>query len=209
MSSDHSSGADAARWDERYSGDDYHFGTEPNGFVVEAAALVAPGRALCIADGEGRNSVYLAQHGHEVTSMDASAVGMRKAERLAAERGVRITTRVADLRAFDFGAEEWDLIVSIFVHLPPEFRRDVHRRAVAALRPGGAFLLEAYTPEQLNYRTGGPSTPERLMRLEDLKVDLEGTDLEIARERVRHVAEGRGHDGHAAVVQVLARKPLR
>lgn len=194
------------RWDERYAKDDYHFGTEPNGFLAEVSGRLTPGRALCIADGEGRNSVYLAEQGHAVSAMDASVVGMRKANRLAAERGVKIETEVADLTDYDFGVEQWDLIVSIFCHLPAELRRDVHRRAAAGLRPGGAFLLEAYTPDQLDYGTGGPPVRELLMTLDVLREDFAGLEMKIGRELVRDVVEGRGHRGKAAVVQVLARK---
>lgn len=194
------------RWDERYAHEEYHFGTEPNGFLVEVTERLEPGRALCIADGEGRNSVYLAEQGHSVGAMDASVVGMRKADRLAAERGVSVVTEVADLTDYDFGVEQWDLIVSIFCHLPPELRRDVHRRAAAGLRPGGAVLLEAYTPDQLEYDTGGPPVRELLMTLNDLREDFASLEMEIGREIVRDVVEGRGHRGKAAVVQVLARK---
>lgn len=196
----------ANRWDERYSQEDFHFGTEPNGFLAEVSKSLPPGRALCIADGEGRNSVYLAEQGRTVSAMDASAVGMRKANRLAAERGVTIETEIVDLADYDFGVETWDLIVSIFCHLPPAFRRDVHRRAAAGLRHGGAFVLEAYTPEQLDYGTGGPPVAELLMTLDDLREDFAGLDIEIGREIVRDVVEGRGHRGEAAVVQVVARK---
>ena len=194
------------RWDERYAHDHYHFGTEPNGFLADVSGRLTPGRALCIADGEGRNSVSLAEQGHTVSAMDASVVGMRKANRLAAERGVEIETEVADLTEYEFGVERWDLIVSIFCHLPPDLRRDVHRRAVVGLRPGGAILLEAYTPDQLRYGTGGPPVRDLLMTLEDLREDFAGLDIEIGREIVRDVVEGSGHRGEAAVVQVLARK---
>lgn len=202
-----------SRWDERYGTEDYVFGTEPNGFLVEAlAGLTAtkggvPGRALCIADGEGRNSVYLAGLGYQVTAMDASAMGMEKARRLAAARGVWVATEVADLVDFDFGSESWDLVVSIFCHLPPELRRDVHRRVVEALRPGGAFVLESYTPDQLAYGTGGPPTAELMMREADARSELVGLDLIVAREIVRDVVEGRGHTGTAAVLQLVGLKP--
>ncbi len=183
------------------------FGTEANGFLAEVSGRFTAGRALCIADGEGRNSVYLAEQGHEVSAMDASVVGMRKANRLADDRGVKIETEVADLAHYDFGVETWDLIVSIFCHLPSEMRRDVHRRAAAGLRHGGVFLLEAYTPDQLAYGTGGPPTVNLLMTLADLREDFAGLDIEIGREIVRDVVEGRGHSGRAAVVQLLVRKP--
>ena len=200
--------AHAQRWDERYSDDEYLFGTEPNYFLKNVEPDLPTGRALCYGDGEGRNGVFLARRGYEVTSMDASQVGMEKARRLAHESGVELATVVADLREFDFGHEKWDVIVSVFVHLFPDLRRRVHHRVVEALLPGGALVLEAYTPEQLRYRTGGPPREELLMTLPALEEDLRGLDLEVGRELVRDVVEGRGHNGKAAVVQVLARKPL-
>jgi SAM-dependent methyltransferase len=145
-------------WDQRYSSDTYVYGTEPNGFLVTAAARLPPGKVLCLGEGEGRNAVWLAAQGHEVTAVDASGVGLRKAQRLAAERGVTIATVHADLAAFDIEPGTWDGIVSIFCHLPPALRADVHRRCVAGLRPGGVLLLEAYTPRQLGM---GPAARPR------------------------------------------------
>lgn len=196
-----------SRWDERYAGNDYHFGTQPNGFLRDSIDLLPRGRVLCIGDGEGRNSVFLAERGFDVTAMDASPVGMEKALRLARDRGVNLETRIGDLRTYDLGRNEWDAIVSVFVHLLPELRRDVHGRVAAALRPGGVFLIEAYTPEQLGYRTGGPPVEELMMTLDMLKDDLSGLNVETGRQIVRNVTEGRGHRGRAAVVQVIARKP--
>ena len=201
--------AHARRWDERYSGEQFLFGTAPNGFLERVEPELPRGRALCYGDGEGRNGVFLAKSGFEVTSMDASQVGIAKARRLAHEHGVNLTAVVSDLREFDFGTGQWDVIVSIFVHLFPDLRGRVHRRVVDALRPGGAFVLEAYTPEQLRYRTGGPPREDLLMTLPMLREDLRGLELEIGEERIRDVVEGRGHNGKAAVVQVLARKPPR
>lgn len=195
-----------SRWDDRYGGDEFFFGTEPNDFLKQVAPRLPVGRTLCIADGEGRNSVFLAGAGHEVTAMDASVVGMEKAGALAAERGVELATVVADLREFDFGYGRWDAIVSIFCHMPPDLRRDVHARVVQGLAPGGSFVLEAYTPDQLAYRTGGPPVAELLMTETDLRADLAGLSFEVLTERLRTVREGRGHDGASAVVQVLGWK---
>lgn len=206
---DRSSGTEArpsSRWDDRYAGDEFFFGTEPNDFLTGVASRLPGGRTLCIADGEGRNSVFLAAMDHEVTAMDASEVGMRKARSLAAKRGVELSTVVADLREFDFGQGRWDTIVSIFCHMPPDLRRDVHARAVEGLAPGGAFVLEAYTPDQLEYRTGGPPVRELLMTEADLRADLAGLSFDILAERLRTVHEGRGHDGPSAVIQALGWK---
>jgi len=171
------------------------------------AGLGRPGaRVLCIADGEGRNSVWLARQGCRVTAVDVAAEGLAKARRLAERFGVAIETRVADVATFDFGADNWDAIVSIYLHLPPKVRRDVHRRAFAGLKPGGVFVYEAYGPEQLRYKTGGPPEPELLHSRDDIVSDFEGCEIEHAFEGVRAVNEGRQHRGDGYVVQVIARK---
>lgn len=194
-------------WDERYAEPGWAFGSEPNDFLGEhAGALPARGRVLTLAEGEGRNAVWLAQQGFEVTGVDLSAVGLEKAERLAAERGVRIITRVADLERFDPGEAAWDGIVSIFAHLPAEVRRALHARLARALRPGGVLLLEAYTPSQIERGTGGPSDAGKLMTLAGLRDELAGLTIVLGRELERDVIEGRYHTGRASVVQVVARR---
>ena len=160
---------------------------------------------LCLADGEGRNGVFLASLGHTVTSVDLTAAGMAKAARLAAERGVELTTIVADLGDFDLGENQWDLIVSIFAHTPPPIRAKVHAGITTALRPGGLFVLEAYTPDQVGRGTGGPPVPELTMTLDGLHEELVGMTIQTGQELVRSVIEGPGHTGDGAVVQVIAR----
>jgi 2-polyprenyl-3-methyl-5-hydroxy-6-metoxy-1,4-benzoquinol methylase len=194
-------------WDQRYAADEYVYGTLPNDFLVSRVAALPRGRVLCLGEGEGRNAVWLAQQGFEAHAVDASAVGLEKAKRLARERGVRIGTTVADLAQFEAGDARWDAIVSIFCHLPPAVRARVHGRLAHWLRPGGVFLLEAYTPDQLALRTGGPPSAELMMTLGGLRGELEGLVIEHGVETVRKVVEGRLHHGDGAVVQVLARRP--
>ncbi|MCB0990153.1 MAG: class I SAM-dependent methyltransferase [Acidimicrobiales bacterium] len=194
-------------WDQRYSVDEYVYGTAPNDFLRQQADSLRPGSALCLADGEGRNGVYLAELGHAVTSVDLSTVAMAKAAALADQRGVTLSTHVADLAAFDLGEARWDLVVSIFAHTPPTIRRDVHRRVTHALRPGGTLVLEAYTPDQIGRGTGGPPVAEMTMTLQGLIDELEGLDIVHGVELVRPVVEGAGHTGDGAVVQVVAVKP--
>jgi len=195
------------RWDERYARDEYLFGVEPNDFLAEVAPRIPQGKVLCLADGEGRNGVYVASLGHKVTSIDASNVASSKALQLAEQKGVAIDAIVADLREYDLGEASWDCVVSIFFHMPPDMRRDMHGRVERAIKPGGHLILEAYTPKQLEYRTGGPPTVELLQTLEILKEDFPGLTFIHAVEKERDVYEGVGHAGHAAVVQLLARKP--
>lgn len=195
-------------WDERYDTTDFVYGREPNAFLAEVNEQIPPGDVLCLAEGEGRNAVFLAQRGHRVLAVDSSAVGLAKAARLAEESGVRIETETADLAEFAIAPGRWDAIVSIFCHVPPQVRRALHRKVVEGLRSGGLFILEAYTPAQLKLRTGGPSTEEVMMTLAGLREELAGLEFLQAREIEREVVEGRLHTGRGAVVQVVARKPL-
>ena len=194
-------------WDERYSSAGYAYGTEPNEFLVATASRLPAGRVLCLGEGEGRNAVWLARQGYEVTAVDASRVGLQKAQRLAASHQVTITTVHADLAEYEIAPGHWDGIVSIFCHLPPALRSDVHRRCVDGLRPGGVMLLEAYTPKQLNLRTGGPATADLMMDVETLRTELAGLEFLDLQEREREIREGDFHQGLGAVVQLVGRKP--
>lgn len=193
-------------WDQRYAGGGYFYGTEPNGFVAAMAGKIPAGPVLCLAEGEGRNAVHLAQRGHAVTAMDQSKVGLAKAAQLAMARGVTLTTSVADMADYTIAPGAWSGIVATFAHFPPLVRRVAHAQVVAGLRPGGVFILEAYTPAQLAFGTGGPKDPELLMTLAALRDELAGLDFLHACECERDVIEGTGHTGRASVVQVCARK---
>lgn len=193
-------------WDNRYATPDFVFGTEPNDFLRAVAPQISAGPVLCLAEGEGRNAVFLATRGHAVTATDLSATGLGKGRALAAQRGVPLATEVADLATYPIAPGTWSGIVAIFMHLPPELRRDVLARAAAGLRPGGVFVMEAYTPAQLAFGTGGPKDAALLPTLALLRVELPGLEFEIGRELERDVHEGGGHTGRSAVVQVLARR---
>jgi SAM-dependent methyltransferase len=193
-------------WDKRFSEPGYAYGTEPNGFLVTVADRIPRGKVLCLAEGEGRNAVYLAELGYDVTAVDTSAVGLEKAEALAHERGVAIETVNADLGEFEIEPGVWQGVVSIFCHLPPVVRAALHERCLRGLAPGGVFALEGFTPRQLELGTGGPKNLELLMELEIIRQELPGLRLEIGREIEREVAEGKYHKGTAAVVQILAVK---
>jgi hypothetical protein len=198
---------DEGGWNERYAQSQFRYGTEPNAFLAEVAARIPPGPVMCLADGEGRNGVFLAQRRHHVLSVDFSRVGLGKARRLANERGVWIATLAVDLAVLEIAPGAWSGIVSIWAHVPELTRRLVHRAAVAGLRPGGALVLEAYTPRQLERGTGGPTDATRMMTLDGLRGELKGLRFEIGREMVREIHEGDLHHGPSEVVQVLAFKP--
>lgn len=194
-------------WDERYGNHEYIFGKEPNDFLKSVAGQIpAAGKVLCLADGEGRNGVYLASLGYEVTSVDQSAVGLEKANALAAERGVSITTVAADLTEYDLGTGCWDAVVSIFFHIPEAPRNQIYERVTQSLKAGGLLLLESYTPDQLKFRTGGPPVAELMMTTDIAHRTFPDLTFEHCEELERDVIEGIGHTGRAAVLQVIARR---
>lgn len=196
-------------WDERYAGDEYAFGTEPNDFLRDHGATIPAGRVLCLGEGEGRNATFLAELGHDITAIDQSPVGLAKARALAASRGVgaKLETIVGDLAEYEPPAAAFAGVVSIFCHLPAPLRTIVHGRARRALAPGGVIVLEAYTPAQLAFSTGGPKDPAMLYSIDELRADFADFEILVGRELEREVREGARHTGRAAVVQLVARAP--
>ncbi|MDP6345932.1 MAG: class I SAM-dependent methyltransferase [Alphaproteobacteria bacterium] len=197
------------RWNQRYQGDDYLFGTAPNGFLADQGQLLRPGqRALSIADGEGRNGVWLAEQGLDVLSIDFSPVAQAKAQRLAAARGVRIETRQADIAAWDWAAEDFDVIAAIFFQFAaPPLRAEIFAGLQQALRPGGVLLMQGYRPEQLEYGTGGPPEAERMYTAAMLREAFAALEIRHLREHDSVVHEGDGHEGMSALVDLVAVKP--
>jgi len=194
-------------WDQRYSGEDLAYGEAPNDFLSSMAdQLPNFGHALDIGAGEGRNALFLASRGLNVLAVDQSEVGMQKAQRLARERGLTLRAQAVNLQDFDAEHNSFDVISSIFVHLPATLRAAVHKRVGGWLKPGGVFLLEAYAPDQIERGTGGPKDPSLLASLEVILGELDGLEFEHQAALVRNVSEGRFHTGEASVVQVLARK---
>jgi len=193
-------------WDERYSAEHYLYGTDPNSFLVENFTKFPKGKILCLAEGEGRNAVFLAQQGYNVTAVDSSAVGLAKAARLAQDQGVDVEFIHMDLNDFDLGSNKWDGIVSIFAHVPEPVRQKLLPRVVEGLKPGGVFLQEAYIPKQLEYNTGGPSMVSLMYSKEIMQTGLKGLTFERLQELERKIDEGTRHSGMAAVVQVIAIK---
>jgi len=194
-------------WDERYSISEFYYGTEPNDFLKDHASNIKKGgKVLCMAEGEGRNAVYLAKLGLDVTAVDQSSVGLNKLNELASKNGVSVHTVVADLADYAITPESWDAVISIWCHVPPSLRRKLHASVVAGLKPGGILILEAYEPRQLEFKTGGPPVAELMMKISDLKNEFSGLEMWIAHEIERDVQEGKGHFGMSAVTQLLALK---
>lgn len=192
-------------WNERYATDDYVYGTDPNTFLAEHAHKIS-GSVLSLAEGEGRNAVFLASLGLKVLGVDGSAVGLEKAQKLAASKGVSIETQVADLTDYTPPSESFDAVVSIFAHLPSEARKRLHRQVVQALKPGGLILLEGYSKAQLKNNTGGPKDTDMLLDPAELADEFPGCETLLLEELERNVVEGHMHTGAASVVQLIARK---
>lgn len=206
MSFDHE-----AFWSARYrdAGDDYLFGTAPNAFLSAQAGRFAAGMSvLAVADGEGRNSVWLAEQGCAVTATEISPVALAKAAKLARARQVAVDFVEADLLRWDWPLAAFDAVVGIFIQfVGPAERGILFAGMQAAVKPGGLLLLQGYTPKQLEYRTGGPSAVENLYTAELLRSAFAGWELLELREHENVMAEGRGHAGRAALIDLVARKP--
>jgi SAM-dependent methyltransferase len=194
-------------WEERFGRENFFYGESPNDFLRACAPLIPAGAAvLCIAEGEGRNAVFLAERGAYVTAVDFSEAGRAKALRLASQRGVELTYLVSPLQDFDFGVERWDAVVSIFAHLPSAIRQPVYHRLLRSLRRGGRFFIEAYTPAQLGHGTGGPKDLDMLSSCAILRSELPDLTWSTLVERERMIAEGEGHQGLSAVVQGIGER---
>ncbi|MDZ4202624.1 MAG: class I SAM-dependent methyltransferase [Gallionella sp.] len=196
-------------WDQRYAGEEYHFGTEPNAFLAAQRHLLKPGMScLAVADGEGRNGVWLAQQGLEVLSVESSPVALDKARKLAVQRGVLVRFELADLTEWAWGEERFDAVAAIFIQFsPPGMRERMFADIKRCLKPGGILLLQGYTPRQLEYKTGGPSQVENLYT--EAMLRLAFADMEILHlcEHDEHISEGSGHHGMSALIDMVARKP--
>jgi SAM-dependent methyltransferase len=196
-------------WNARYATEEYIFGTAPNVFLASQAALVRPGmRALAIADGEGRNGVWLAEQGAAVHAIDVSPLALEKARRLAAERGVALETEQADVLNWDWPQDAYDLVAAIFIQFAPPPERD---RVIAGIRrtlkPGGVLILQGYTPKQVEFGTGGPPNPANMYTAELLRAWFGGWDIVHLAEHESVISEGSHHHGMSALIDLVARKP--
>ncbi|MFM1991381.1 MAG: hypothetical protein RJA99_4338 [Pseudomonadota bacterium] len=202
----------AARWNGRYAAEGFVFGTEPNDTLAAQGARFAPGdRVLCVADGEGRNSTWLAARGCRVVAFDLAEVGLRKAASLAAERGVAVDFRQASVDDWRWddpaSGAPFDAVVAVFVQFAtPEQRAAMFEGFARALRPGGMLLLVGYGPRQLDYGTGGPGIASHLYDEAMLREAFAGWTLERLERAQRVLHEGSGHDGMSDVIELVARR---
>lgn len=197
-------------WSDKYraAGEAYLFGTAPNRFLQSQSSLLVPGqRALSIADGEGRNSVWLAERGLDVTATELSPVALDKAATLAAARGVSVDFALADALCWTYPDETFDLVVGIFIQFAaPDERRVLFDNMKRTLRPGGHIVLQGYTPKQLDYGTGGPSAVENLYTAALLRDAFGDLELGCLQEYESELDEGLAHRGHSAVIGMVAKK---
>ncbi|QQE13999.1 class I SAM-dependent methyltransferase [Planctomycetota bacterium] len=194
-------------WNDRYSVNEYVYGRDPNGFLAEVTPrLPKGGRALCLAEGEGRNAVWLAKQGYDVVAVDMSEVGLDKARQLAEQENVSIETVCSNLDDFVIEENQWDVIVVIFVPVQPELRRSIYSSVSRGLKKGGKFVVEMYTPRQLEMGTGGGSDINVMVDESVIRKELTGLKFEILEEKDRVILEGVYHTGKSAVVQLLAVK---
>jgi cyclopropane fatty-acyl-phospholipid synthase-like methyltransferase len=196
-------------WDARFSSDEYIFGTEPNVWLAQHADLFKPGmRVLAVADGEGRNSVWMAKLGLQVDAFDISPVGIEKAKKLAQQQGVDVNFSIHGIEDYPWTTGDYDAVVAIFIQFAdPDTRAALFKRMKSALKPDGVVLLQGYTPKQLDYKTGGPPNLSHLYT-EDLLQEAFG-DLDISELRAYEdvLTEGTQHHGQSALIGLVARRP--
>lgn len=195
-------------WNGRYEGDDYLFGIDPAKPLAAIADLLPDsGHALCLADGEGRNSVFLAKRGLRVTAFDFAENALVKARRLAAEADADVRFHQADITKWDWDAQQYDLVAGIFFQfLPPDLRAPVFEGILHALAPGGTLYILGYRPEQIGRGTGGPPYPENTYTEALLRDAFGALTIERLRSWDEDLTEGRGHNGPSALIELLARK---
>lgn len=192
-------------WDQRFSKEEYVYGKAPNLFFKTTLDQLPKGKLLSVGEGEGRNVVYAATLGWEVDAIDLSKEGKVKAEKLAAENGVKIHYEVANARTFETD-QKYDVIAFIFLHLPKEIQKETYSRYISMLKPGGKIILELYTPEQLGNTSGGPKNKEMLLSKNDLLDIYQGLEMEYLEEVEVELNEGMHHKGLANTVRMIGVK---
>ena len=195
------------KWDERYGVDEYVYGKGPNLFLRENFKKIPKGNVLCVADGEGRNGVWLAKNGYNVKSIDFSPKAIEKTNRLAQENNVSIKTICDDLLNYDFGENKYDGVISIFAHFKEDDTKNLHNKYFSALKPNGVFFMEVFAKEQLPLKTGGPKDISLLYDTEDIQNSFPAGKIELLKKDIVYLHEGDMHDGKAVVVRSIIRKP--
>ena len=197
-------------WDQRFAADDYVFGTDPAKALLKLETYLVPGgKTLVVADGEGRNSVYLASKGFDVTATDYSEVGLAKAGRLADERNVSVHYVVEDIFERDWSSEQYDNVVAVFIQfVPPSHMTKVLSGLATALKPYGTLLVHGYTPKQVEFGTGGPTNPEHMYTEAVLRDVYQHLDIRLCEEYRDMLDEGSGHSGKSALIDFVGIKKV-
>lgn len=193
-------------WDERYSQSQYIYGQEPNLFLKEMLSTIEPGKLLLPGEGEGKNAVYAASQGWQVDAFDSSIEAQKKAQKLAYDKNVKINYTLGDLKTFNYPANHYDAVGLIYIHMAPLFRKEIHEKITDSLISGGILILEAFSPEQLGYGSGGPRDKEMLFDIEDIRDDFSQLSIEILKKEVVELHEGPGHSGLGSVIRFVGRK---
>lgn len=198
-----------SNWNQRYDQEEYVFGTVPNAFLKSCTPLLSSGqKVLAVADGEGRNGVWLATKGVHVVGFDASSVGLEKAKRLAARQGVKIDYRLSSVEDWSWEHDAYDVVAAIFIQFAaPPLRKLIFDGMIRTLKPGGILLLQGYTPRQIHYGTGGPRAIENLYTRPILEDAFAALAIERLQEHDSELDEGPGHSGMSALIDLVARKP--
>jgi cyclopropane fatty-acyl-phospholipid synthase-like methyltransferase len=194
-------------WNTRFKEAEFAYGTEPNDFLKSKIQAFKPNsKILCLAEGEGRNAVFLAEHNHHVTAVDYSQEGLNKLKKLASDKNLSIETVCIDLNHYKIEENKWDAIICIFGHFPESLRKAVFKQVYSGLKKDGVFLMEAYHKDQLNYKTGGPQVSELLYSAEELQHDFSEFETISIETSIKEIEEGKYHKGTSAVIQVIAHK---
>lgn len=194
-------------WDERYAEDGLAYGEEPNVFLTDVVEQIKPkGKVLVVGDGEGRNGVWLATKGFDVTSVDYSPVAIEKIDKFAKKCGVKINAVCADLNTWEWPQDTYDAVVAIYIHFPSATRAQMHQKMVDALKVGGKIVIEAFNKSQLDYPSGGPPVLDMLFSEEELKQDFSKVNIVELYEKIVYLNEGKYHVGDGAVVRLIAEK---
>ena len=198
-----------ARWNDRFAIPDYLFGESPNEYLFESKTFLQPGRALSVADGEGRNSVWLAGLGLSVDAFDFSPPAVAKAHTLAAKNHVAVNLQCCDWESFSWPVNHYDNVVGIFFQfVEPQSRAALFAKMAAALKPGGIIVIQGYGKNQLKFNTGGPGRLDNLYDEDLLREAFQGYEMLDLRTEEKTIAEGQAHRGMSALVGLVARKPM-
>jgi len=193
-------------WNERYATEEYAYGTEPNRFFKENLEQLVPGKILFPAEGEGRNAVFAAKLGWQVSAFDPSIEGKRKAEKLALENGISIIYQTDNYESVSFPANYFDCIVLVFAHMHPLIRNEYHKKLMSFLKPGGVLILEGFSKKQISRNSGGPRDIDMLFSKEELQSDFDSFSKLTITETDYCLNEGPFHQGMASVIRTLGIK---